>query len=215
MNTSSSHHILIAVVIAVALGLCGAPAQAMVVTQLDLTGGAVNYDGKFHRVLDRLLDQPGTLLMGQYQPGPDIVPPVTRGHRTFSLFTSGVQGAPAPSATINGSSISVDLSSLFFGWSRGGELRAWSIGGMATGLFNPQTLEFSLSWEHLFNERGGNWKHEKFRDRSATFFLQGTAVVTQAPIPLPAAAIFFGSGLAGLLGMVWKWRPTSSGSLPI
>jgi hypothetical protein len=139
----------------------------------------------------------------------DIVDPITRGHKTFSLFTSGLNGAPAPSATINGSSISVDLSSLFFGWTRGNEVRAWNIGGMATGLFNPQTNEFSLSWDHLFSNGNGKWnnskwKHESMKDHSATFFLQGTAIVEQTPVPLSASLIFFATGLGLLVGLYWR-----------
>ena len=93
--------------------------------------------------------------MGSYQSMSDIVDPIMRGHKTFSLFTSGLNGAPSPAATIDGSSITVDLSSLYFGWTRGSEVRAWNIGGLATGVFNSQTSEFSLSWNHLFNERFG------------------------------------------------------------
>jgi hypothetical protein len=75
---------------------------------------------------------------------------------------------------------------------------------MATGLFNPQTNEFSLSWDHLFNSGNGKWKHESMRDHSATFFLQGTAVVGQAPVPLSASLIFFATGLGLLGGLCWR-----------
>ena len=182
-------------------------AQAVVVTQLDLTGGSSSYDGRFHRVLDRLIDQDGTIFMGQYQPVPDIVAPITKGHRSFSLFTSGVSGADAPSATIDGSSITVDLSSLFFGVSRGDSLRAWNIGGIARGLFNPETSEFMLSWNHVsgdeaFKEQHG-WSHD---DQAARFFLQGTAVLGPTPVPLPVSFVLFVTGLGGFVGLMWRNR---------
>src|SRR5262245_32693895 len=110
-------------------------AEAALVTQLDFTSGAVNWTGQHSRMLDRLFGQDGQILMGQYQALGQIVDPITKGHKTFSLFTSGMTGAPAPSATINGNSISVDLSSLFIGWQRGDQIRAWNIGGQATGMF--------------------------------------------------------------------------------
>jgi len=192
------------------------PAEALLVTELDFTSGAVNFDGRYGRILDRLFAEDGTITMGSYQSMSDIVDPITRGHKTFSLFTSGLNGAPAPSATINGSSISVDLSSLFFGISRGDQVRAWKIGGIATGLFNPQTNEFSLSWDHLFNNgngkwNDGKWKHQSTRgDHSATFFLQGTAVVAQAPVALSASLMFFATGLGLFGGLYWR----RSGALP-
>lgn len=190
-------------------------AEAMTVTSLDFTSGAVNLDGRFSGILDRLFAEDGHITMGSYQSMSDIVDPITRGHKTFFLFTSGLSGAPAPSATINGSSMSVDLSSLFFGWMRGNgnEIHAWNIGGMATGLFNPQTSQFSLSWDHLLHERHGKWmheRHESMKDRSATFFLQGTAVVTQAPVALSASLIFYATGLGLLGGFVWR----KSGAMP-
>src|SRR5262245_17348244 len=89
-------------------------ADAALVTQLDFTSGAVNWTGQHGRMLDRLFGQDGTIIIGQYQPLGDIVDSITKGHKTYSLFTSGMTGAPPPAATINGNSISVDLSSLSF-----------------------------------------------------------------------------------------------------
>src|SRR5215813_3706490 len=173
--------------------------QAMVVTQLDLTGGSSSYDGRHHQALDRLLDQDGTIVMGHYQPLPDIVSPITKGHKIFSLFTSGVSGADVPSATIDGSSITVDLSSLFFGVSKGDSLQAWNIGGLAHGLFNPDTSEFMLSWNHVFGHEAFNEKHEwSDYDQAARFFLQGKVTgFDPSPVPLPATVVFFVTGLAG------------------
>lgn len=171
------------------------------VTQLELTGGSVEFGGRFSRKLDRLFERPGLLVMNEYQPGPDIVEPIVSGRRTFSLFTSGVQGAAPPSAIVNGHTITVDLSSLFFGVSKGDRLRAWNIGGVATGSFDPETLEFCLSWDHLFgNRRGG----------LATFFLQGTALAATptAPVPLITSAVLFATGFAIVMGV---WRRKDAG----
>jgi hypothetical protein len=180
-------------------------AEALSVTSLDFTSGAVNWDGRHGRILDRLFAQDGSIAIGSYQSMSEIVDPITRGQKTFSLFTSGLSGAPAPSVSIAGSSISVDLSSLYFGWTNGSEVRAWNIGGLATGLFNPQTAEFCLTWDHLFNGGVGKGKHGMMGDRSATFFLQGTANVAQAPVALSASALFYATGLALMGGLVW-WK---------
>jgi hypothetical protein len=182
--------------------------QAMVVPQLELTGGSTSYDGRFHRVVDRLLDRDGTIAMGQYQSMQEIVSPISSRHRTFSLFTSGLQGAGAPSAIINGSSITLDLSSLFFGVSRGDSLRIWNIGGMAQGVFNPETSEFSLSWTHVFDGgMGRGWQGWSHEDRTARFFLQGKVVgLSPTPVPLPASLLLFAGGIAGIGGLASRKR---------
>ena len=184
-------------------------AEALSVTSLDFTSGAVNWDGRHGRILDRLVAQDGSIAIGSYQSMSDIVDPITRGHKTFSLFTSGLNGAPAPSVSINGASISVDLSSLYLGWTHGDEVRAWNIGGIATGVINSQTSEFFLSWDHLFNERfGKHGRHDMMHDRSATFFLQGTVDVAQAPVPLSASVMFYSIGLVLMGGLYW-WNSRS------
>ncbi len=206
-----SHRVLFGSTVVLVLCLMGfeGRAEAMSVTSLDFTSGAANWDGRHGRILDRLFAEDGNISIGSYQSMSDIVDPITRGHKTFSLFTSGLSGAPAPSVSINGASISVDLSSLYLGWTNGSEVRAWNIGGMATGVINPQTSEFFLSWNHLFNERFGMGKHDMMHDRSATFFLQGTVDVAQAPVPLSSSLMFFGVGLALMGGLLWR----KSGSL--
>ena len=180
-------------------------AEALSVTSLDFTSGAVNWDGRHGRILDRLFAQDGSIAIGSYQSMSDIVDPITRGHKTFSLFTGALNGAPAPSVGIDGSSITVDLSSLYFGWTNGSQVRAWNIGGLATGLFNPQTAEFCLTWDHLFNGGVGKGKHDMMGERSATFFLQGTANVAQTPVALSASALFYATGLTLMGGLVW-WK---------
>jgi hypothetical protein len=172
------------------------PAYAVLVPpseilKAEFTSGEVDFRGRFGHKLDKLLDKPGLLVMGEYQPGPDIIAPITQGRRTYSLFTSGIQGAPPPTATIDGSSITVDLSSLFFGVSRGEHFLARNIGGMATGLFNPETLEFCLTWDHLFRDRP--------QLGIATFSLHGQLAIAQVPIPA-SAWMFLGGGIALLLG---------------
>lgn len=197
-----SYWVLCASTVVLVLCLMGfeGRAEALPVTSLEFTSGAVNWDGRHGGILDRLFAQDGSITLGSYQSMSDIVDPIMRECKTFSLFTSGLNGAPAPSASVDGTSLTVDLSSLYFGWTRGDEVRAWNIGGLATGLINPQTSEFLLSWEHLFT--GGLAKGE---DRSATFFLQGTAGVEPAPVALSASAMFFMTGLALMGGLYW-WK---------
>jgi len=175
-----------------------APVGAMTLTQLELTGGAVNYEGKYSKMMDRLLGQDGTLNLGQFQAIGEIVPSIGKACETYSLFTSGFSGELAPSATISGSSISVDLSSLFFGSSRGDFHKTWNIGGLATGQYNPETGEFTVSWNHMFD----SGKHE---GGLARFFLSGVADVGQQPVAIPASLVLYATGLFGLGSWSW-WR---------
>lgn len=187
------------------LTMWSVPSEASVIsttevfaTQLELKGGSVDSNGWFLRKLDRLFDQPGTLVMNEYQAIGDIVPSITKGLWTFSLFTSGFNGAPAPSVEIDGSSISADLSSLYFGQSRGDHFRILNIGGVARGTFDPGTLEFYLTWDHVFGDR--------HRGEPVTFSLQGKVVeASTAPVPLATTAVFFATGLAMLMGL-WRQR---------
>ena len=70
------------------------------------------------------------------------------------------------------------------------------IGGIAKGIFNPDTLEFYLTWDHLFGERR--------KSGLATFSLYGKVnMVDVAAVPLATTAVLFGTGLAVLM-TVWR-----------
>ncbi|RPH75141.1 MAG: hypothetical protein EHM80_16720, partial [Nitrospiraceae bacterium] len=96
-----SHRVLFGSTVVLVLCLMGfeGRAEALSVTSLDFTSGAVNWDGRHGRILDRLFAQDGNISIGSYQSMSDIVDPITHGHKTISLFTSGLNGAPAPSVS--------------------------------------------------------------------------------------------------------------------
>ena len=183
-----------------------ATSQAAVVTQLDITGGSVNLNfGSLGSVTGNFT-QNGQLVMGQFQPLPNILPPVTISHLTLSLFTSpgGSLNLPTPSAQTSGSTMTANLSSLFAGmsstqwssWMTPALFGSLNIGGTASGTFNQTTNAFNISWTHPFT--GVPFL------ASGNFSLQGTAQL--AAVPLPAAALLFGSGLLGLAGILRRKR---------
>lgn len=175
--------------------------EGAVVTQLDLTGGSIALDfGKLGPVSESF-SRTGALVMNQFQPPPQIFDPVTVGHLTFSLFTAdgGTLALPPPTGSTIGSTITVDLSSLFAtvtstGW--GGVLSppstpssaVFHIGAIASGEFFADTGAFTISWTKSLTGVPSLV--------SATFALSGTARL--AEVPIPATVALFGSGLLGL-----------------
>ena len=188
------------------------PAQAAIVTQLDIAGGSVSLifgglgsaTGNFTRN--------GEIVMGQYQPAPNLFDPITISHLTFSIFTGsgGALNLSAPTAQTSGAAMTADLQSLFAevtsaGWA--GLLRSpatplrtsLNIGGSATGSFNEITNAFDISWTHQFTGVPSL--------TSGTFSLHGTAqlgTVQPAPVPLPGAVFLFGSGIVGAIGFACR-----------
>ncbi|MCP9456762.1 MAG: hypothetical protein NNA18_11730, partial [Nitrospira sp.] len=144
----------------------------------DVRGPAisVSIEEYFGRKVAQLFNQPVMLTIGEYQPIGDLVTPVVRGEYTISLFTSGFNGAPAPSAVIEGTSMTADLSSLYLSHAWRDEFRIWNIGGLATGTIDLETLEFHVNWDRVFRD--------KHQDKVVTFTLRGTMV----PVPIADTA---------------------------
>jgi len=182
------------------------PAQASLVTQLDFIDGSIGLMNGSTTVLSASFTQNGAIVMGQYQPLPNIIPPISLGPYTFSLFTGGPD--PFPSSSTSGGTISADLTSLSAGVT--GPLLppspglALNIGGHATGTFNPSTNAFTnLSWTHVLSGSGlpAGWG-----GLSLIVNLNGTAQL--AAIPLPGAVLLFVTGLSGVVAA--RWRQMSS-----
>lgn len=179
-----------------------APAQAALVTELDFASGSIALMSGSTTVASSSFTQnpAGRILMNQYQPLPNIIPPLSLttlvGIYTFSLFTSGPN--PVPTSSTIGTTITADLNSLFASLTGPGLVPggiSLNIGGPATGTFNTSTNAFSnLTWNHLLT---GSGLPTGWSGKSLVFNLNGTAPV--APVPLPAAVWLFGSGVASLL----------------
>lgn len=182
-----------------ALWICPTSADAATIDELDFTSGSVALKLGSTTLATANFTTTGEIVMGQYQPLPDIIAPISinvplLGTHTFSLFTSGPN--PFPSGSTSGSTITADLTSLF-GKLTGGLIPVGglttNIGGNATGSFNSLTNAFTgLTWSHGLSGVPG-----LPNSLSVQFTLNGTAQL--ATVPLPGAAILFGSGLAGLL----------------
>ncbi len=195
---------VMALLVASALCVLPVPGQAAEVTQLDITGGSINLDFGILGNITGNFTADGQILMNQFQPPPNIFDPITISHLTFSIFSSsgGALNLPAPTGQTSGATMTANLQSLFAGvtstgWSwvnTNSQMASLNIGGIAGGSFNDTTNAFDISWTRTFT--GVPFL------TSGTFSLQGAAQV--AAVPLPAAALLFGSGLIGLAGVLRK-----------
>lgn len=207
-----------ALLMASALWCMPGQAQAAIVTHLDIAGGSIGLNFGGLGSVNGNFTLNGQLVMGQYQPAPNLFEPITISHLTFSIFTGsgGTLNLSAPTAQTSGTTMTADLQSLFAGvtsagWS--GLLRSpatplnvtLNIGGNATGSFNEITNAFDISWTQQFTGVPSL--------ASGMFSLHGTAQLgTVQPVPVPAALILFGSGLFGIVGVVIR-RATNVSSL--
>lgn len=186
-----------------ALWICPTSADADTVTELDFTSGSVALKLGSTTLATANFTTPGEILMGQYQPLPNIIAPIAItvplvGTYTFSVFTDGPN--PTPSGSTSGASITADLTALSAGLTGPGLPAspglAVNIGGNAVGSFNNLTEAFTgLKWSRTLNSIVG--LPVFLQGKAVEFTLNGTAQL--AAVPLPAAALLFGSGLAGLL----------------
>ena len=194
-----SYKLIVALFMVSALWLIPGQSEALTVSELDFTSGSIALKNGSTTVLSSNFTKNGQILMGQYQPLPNIIPPLPLGLYTLSLLTSGPN--PFPSSSTSGSTIAANLTAL--GAKLTGPLIpsggvTFNIGGNATGIFNTVTNAFTgLTWTHgLGGTTGlpGAWGSPS--NLSLQFTLNGTAQI--AAVPLPGAALFFLSGLSGL-----------------
>lgn len=193
------YNFIVALLMLGALWVLPGKSEAMTVTELDFTSGSVELLKNGNPLLSSNFTANGHIVMGQYQPLPNLIPPVPLGPYTFSLFTSGPN--PVPSSSVIGPVITADLNSLsakLTGPFIAPSGVTMNIGGNATGAFNEMTHAFSgLTWTHALTGITGlpsGWGSPS--TLSLRFTLNGEAQL--AAVPLPGAALLFLSGVSGL-----------------
>ncbi|NGZ04049.1 MAG: hypothetical protein CV090_13480 [Nitrospira sp. WS238] len=193
----ASHNFIVALLVLAALLVLPGTSEAMTVTELDFTNGSVALLRNGTQILGGNFTENGQIVMGQYQPLPNVIAPVPLGPFTFSLFTSAPN--PVPTSSTSGPTITADLTSL--GAQLTGPLGfslSLNVGGNATGTFNETTHAFNaLTWTHALTGITGlpsTWGNPS--NLALRFTLNGAAQF--AAVPLPGAALLFLSGLSGL-----------------
>ena len=197
-----SYNFIVSLVMLTALWVLPGESEAMTVTELDFTSGSVKLKLGNTTLASTNFTKNGQIVMGQYQPLPNIIAPLpitvpVLGTYTFSLFTSGPN--PVPTGSTTGSTISADLTALSAGLTGPGLPAApglaVNIGGTATGSFNELTEAFTgLKWSRTLGSIAG--LPTFFHGKTVEFTLNGTAQL--AAVPLPGVALLFLSGLSGL-----------------
>ncbi len=137
--------------------------------------------------------------MGTYQ-DPIVSVSETVGSNTFSatLFSTPDFGDPAPSATIDtvANTVSADFSSLYLAVDLGPNFMFVMTAPVSVvdGTYNPANNLAWLSWTETMtytDPSGQEW----------TITLDALVDGKLTPVPVPAAAWLFGSGLLGLIGV--------------
>lgn len=191
---SSLLRVMIGSVLFIATHGGSSPAQAALVTQLDISGGSVDLSFGSLGHVGGTFDRDGLLVLGQYLASSHVFSPVAVGPRTFSIFTSGLGRDPVPTGQASGATLAVNLRSLFPGVMH---IHALNIGGFATGVLDLSTDGFLLSWSHDVSGSGVPFP------QSGAFSLHGRAQAYPLSIPpAPASVILFGAGLFGIVGVV-------------
>lgn len=108
------YNFIVALLMLSALLVLPAQSPAMTVTELDFTSGSVALLRNGNPLLSSNFTTNGQIVMGQYQPLPNIITDILLGspslQYTFSLFTSGPN--PVPTGSTSGSTLTADLNAL-------------------------------------------------------------------------------------------------------
>jgi hypothetical protein len=176
----------------IAPGMASAATETQV-TQLNITGGSIDLNLVQPGSINGNFSKDGVLAMGGFQSPSEVFPsslPMVDGH-TLSFFTASGGGVlPPPSAEVNGTAMTADLSSLFVDIAGSKINGSLNIGGMASGTYDPETGAFSLHWTHVYDTL--SW---------TDIALGGKVADCVTPVPIPPAVFLFGAGLLSLVGL--------------
>lgn len=195
------------ITLGVAMAFSIAGAQAATVTELTITGGNFGMNAPGTDAITAGALSP--IVAGTYQGAGTGNAADSLADFNFGMFgpvhtftaasVPGISGGgPAPSGTVDGSTITMDMSS-FFAWWNG---NTFNQGGTATGSYDATSGAYSMSWTSVIN--GG-----PFDTNTGYWTLNGNASVLAAPIPEPETYLMMLSGL-GLLGVIARRRLSQS-----
>ncbi|VAW70458.1 hypothetical protein MNBD_GAMMA09-2148 [hydrothermal vent metagenome] len=144
------------------------------------------------------INPPAEITMGSFQTS---ILAVSSPDYSLNIYSTGDFGAPAPSGTVDGTSINVDFSSLRGNLVFSGntyDFGLWPVNtALDYGTYDPLTNAFNIGWtESLALD---------FGTAILDISLQGNLTT----VPVPAAIWLFGSGMLALFGFSQRRRKFS------
>ncbi len=129
-----------------------------------------------------------TVAITNFMGGDQILYTAASNTNPNGLFAGGaglLPGGPVPTGTVDGDTgvLAVDLSS----WFANHFAKDQNLGGSATGVWDPLTLDYTLSWTATLTQG-------MFAGNTVTWTLAGDA----SPVPVPAPFVLLASGLAAI-----------------
>jgi len=140
---------------------------------------------------------PVEITMGSYQ---DPILSMGDSSISLSIYSTGAYGAPAPSGYVDGSMISVDLSSLRAALTYAGttyvDIELWPLTTtLDYGTYDPGNGDFLVGWSEIISLDVSSYVQA---DASLNVELGGYLTT----VPVPATFWLFGSGLIALAGVI-------------
>lgn len=143
------------------------------------------------------INPPAEITMGSFQ---SSILNLSSGDFSFNIYSTGINGASAPSGTVDGSTITVDFSSLMGSLTYSGNTYDFGLWPFTTpldsGTYVPVDSTFDLGWSNNISIDVSTFFGSTSVPATLDVNLQGYLTT----VPVPAALWLFGSGLIALFG---------------
>lgn len=146
------------------------------------------------------ISPPAEIMMGEFQ---NSILDVNSSGFDLNIYSTGLNGSPAPTGTVDGTIIDVDFSSLRGVLTYSGLTYDFELWPLTTtldyGVYDPGNGDFSIGWTDNFTI---DLASVLLTPASLDVNLQGYLTT----VPVPAAVWLFGSGIITMFGFSYRRR---------